>query len=304
MVIQTLQPSTKNSIQSKRLSALLMALSFSCVAEDEIFIAELKQDKVISVKNISNRAGYDNQPHFTPDSSQLFYTAMYGEDEDAQTDSISYDIKTGSSTNLTNSSASEYSPTVMPDNQSFSVVYVGEDGRQRLSKYPLTGGPASSLVAQLNKNFNDIGYQVWLNKDELLLFVLAQPMQLQRVNLLTGNAHILDTDIGRTLRKLPSSNLFSYTKAKADKWQLHVYDPQAGSIAEKNTLPVDNMYYAWHRNGHLLSADKAVVMKTDIWQAKATWQPWIDFSNYCSGSITRMDMASSGTMLAFVCNTE
>ncbi|TRX57121.1 TolB family protein [Thalassomonas sp. M1454] len=284
-------------------SAFLLGQSAASIAEDEIFLATLEQDKVVQVVNITNREGYDNQPHFTPDNKSLLYSAMFVDGDKAQTDSMRFEIATGKTINLTQSAASEYSPTVMPNGKEFSVIYVGGDGRQRFSSYPLSGGKAKSLVAKLDKNFADIGYHIWLNKSELLMFVLAQPMQLQRVNLASGKAEIIDTDIGRTLRKVPNKNLFSYNKANAQQWQMQLFDPITNKSQASVTLPQENMYYAWHTDGRLISATGAKLVVNTLQMGNAKWQDWHDFSAYCNGSITRLTMSSNSEYIAFVCNT-
>ncbi len=292
-----------NLIPSFVIGSFLSAASMTSFAEDEIFLAELKLDNVVSVINISDRVGYDNQPHFTPDNNAILYTAMFTAGEALQSDSMFYDIASKTTLNLTQSAASEYSPTVTPDGEWFSVIYVGDDGRQRLSKYPLKGGKPQSLITKLDSKFTDIGYQIWLDEQELLLFVLAEPMQLQRVNINTGKASIIDTNIGRTLRSIPNSDLYSYNKALADKWQMQFYDKQTNTIQKSVTLPGNAMYYAWHSNGNLLTALGNKVMINDVASTHSPWQQWHDFSKVCADTITRMAMSSDQRYLAFVCNS-
>ncbi|WOH38802.1 hypothetical protein RI844_06175 [Thalassotalea fonticola] len=301
--------STPNLLNSLLAILTLSAVSSVSLAEDEVFLAEIKANKVISVSNISQRQGYDNQPHFSADSSSLLFTAMYELTTDdgkvgQQTDSFHYDLATEKLSNLTSTTASEYSPTIMPDGKHFSVIRVGDDGRQLLWQYPYKIlGTTNELVGEsLIPTIFDVGYHVWLNYDELLLFVLGEPMTLQRVQISTAKSQQVDTNIGRTLRKLPNDNLFSYTKAVGDEWQLKLYNPENKTVNSSVVLPAKNMYYAWHQNGQLLSADKAVVLQHDL-NAESKWQLFIDFSSYCKGEITRMVMANNGNYLAFVCAT-
>ncbi|WNC73671.1 hypothetical protein RGQ13_06680 [Thalassotalea psychrophila] len=286
------------------------AFSTVVVAEDEVYIAEIKGDKVVSVTNVSQRQGYDNQPHFTADSKSLLYTAMYevtNSDGKAsqQTDSLHFDLTSKKISNITSTAASEYSPTITPDGEHFSVIRVGDDGRQLLWQYPYTVQETNKeLVGKpLIPTVFDVGYHVWLNSDELLLFVLGQPMTLQRVQLSTAKSQQVDTNIGRTLRKLPNENLYSYTKAVIDEWQLKLYNPEDKTVKSSVILPAKNMYYAWHQSGDLLSADKALVMRHNLEQG-SKWKSFFDFSNDCKGDITRMVMSNDSKYLAFVCATK
>lgn len=304
-------PFTKtNSV--KNLLGIFTFTVFSSVvyAEDEVYIAKIKDNKIVSVDNISQRQGYDNQPHFTADGKHLLFTAMYevatsDGKMSQQTDSLRFDLASKKLSNLTSTTASEYSPTITPDSEHFSVIRVGEDGRQLLWKYPYNAQNIDQeLVGEsLIPTVFDVGYHVWLNSDELLLFVLGEPMTLQRVQLSTGKSQQVDTNIGRTLRKLPNENLFSYTKAVGDEWRIKLYDPETKTVKSSVTLPAKNMYYAWHENGELLSADKALVMRHNLEQ-EAKWQPLFDFSSYCKGDITRMVMSNDSKNLAFVCASE
>ncbi|TKB44100.1 TolB family protein [Thalassotalea mangrovi] len=293
--------------------------SANVAAEDEIYLATLSQDEVSEVVNISNRSGYDNQPHFTPDSKALLYTAMYaqgnGEETRQQSDSMHYDLASGKLSNLTQSDASEYSPTVTPDGKHFSVIRVGADGRQLLWQYPLNepGAKGTSLYPELF----DVGYHVWLNPDELLLFVLGEPMALQRANIKEKKSEVIDTHIGRTLRQVPGTQLFSYNKEHGQGWQMYIYHQEQQTTYGNISLPSENMYYAWHQDGSLLTA-----IGNQVYQAKvdfnpdaqaitlkqpkvsgADWNVWHDFSNECDGNITRMVMSPDQKYFAFVCNS-
>ncbi|WP_371372788.1 TolB family protein [Thalassotalea aquiviva] len=287
-----------------------LAASVSIQAEDEVFLVTLKSDQVIDVSNISQRLGYDNQPHFSPDSKSLLFTSMFTEQsvdgkQTSQTDSMRLDLATGSLVNLSQSTASEYSPTVTPDKNHFSVIRVGDDGRQLLWQYPLeqvSAAKALNRKVSLLPEVYDVGYHVWLNQAELLLFILGQPMTLERVDIKDGTRQIVDTNIGRTLRKLPNQPLFSYTKAIGENWQVNIYHPENQESISSVTLPNNNMYYAWHNDGDVLSAKQAKIMKAEP-KSTANWTLWHDFSAHCLGDITRLVMSNNSQYLAFVCNT-
>ncbi|QDP00964.1 TolB family protein [Thalassotalea sp. PS06] len=296
---------------------LLMALTAQ--AEDEIYLATLVDDKATDVVNITNRQGYDNQPHFTPDSKFLLFTAMFttkqGEETAQQTDSMRFDIANAKLENLTESTASEYSPTVTPDGEHFSVIRVGSDGRQLLWQYPLEErkNPGNSLYPELF----DIGYHVWLNEEELLLFVLGDPMELQRADIDAKESELVDINIGRTLRQVPGTELFSYNKEHGQGWQMFIYNPDEKKTYGNINLPSPNMYYAWHQDGSLLTAigNKVYQSKVNLTPTAeaitlkqpevsgSKWAVWHDFSDSCDGNITRMVMSPDKSYFAFVCNT-
>lgn len=293
------------------IAATSVVFNAQCFAEDEVFLAKLNGNELVSVSNISNRIGYDNQPHFTPDSKAVLFTSEFANADNGvrQTDSMRYDIATKQLSNISNTpNASEYSPTVTPDGKNFSMIRVAGDGKQLLWQYPLNEKEVSSdnKAKQLSE-IHDVGYHLWLNNDDLLLFVLGEPMVLQRTSLSQNKSMMVDTNIGRTLRKVPNKALFSYTKGSDQGSTLMLFDASDNSTTSTVLLPNQNMYYAWHQtNGNVLTAEKNTVVSNDLNHdlKTATWQPWLNFSEYCSGYITRMKMSDDGQYFAFVCVTE
>src|SRR5438105_9848730 len=84
-------------------------------ADPEIYLLPLSVDGAkISVGkpvNITNHPGYDNQPAFSPNGREIFYTSTR---EDSQADIYRYNIASRKSERLTNTAPeSEYSATVM-----------------------------------------------------------------------------------------------------------------------------------------------------------------------------------------------
>src|SRR6266571_3420478 len=69
---------------------------------------------------ITNWAGYNNQPSFLPDGKSILYTSI----REKQADIYRYDLRAASTTQVTNTPESEYSPTMMLDGKSISVVRV------------------------------------------------------------------------------------------------------------------------------------------------------------------------------------
>ncbi|MGH9858097.1 MAG: TolB family protein, partial [Acidobacteriota bacterium] len=93
----------------------------------DIFLFPLENGKIVSsgVRNITKRKGYDNQPHFLPDSKKLFYTSIR---EGNQSDIFLYDLGNAAAKKITTTDESEYSPTLTPDGQFFSTIRVEKDG--------------------------------------------------------------------------------------------------------------------------------------------------------------------------------
>src|SRR5689334_4624857 len=80
----------------------------------DIFIVDVRKVngelKLGQPKKITDLPVYNNQPFFL-DGHTILYTSF----RDKQTDIYRYDIRTGKTTQVTNTPESEYSPTLMPD---------------------------------------------------------------------------------------------------------------------------------------------------------------------------------------------
>src|SRR5262249_25986330 len=150
---------------------------------------------------ITNYVGYNNQPFFLPGGHNLLYTSI----RDKQADIYRYDIRSGATTQVTNTPESEYSPTLMPDGKNISVVRVEADGTQRLWKFPLAGG-APTLILEKTK---PVGYHLWIDGQTLALFILGgsgKPNTLQIVAVATEKAETVAENPGRILRRIPHQN--------------------------------------------------------------------------------------------------
>src|SRR6266446_6561507 len=166
---------------------------------------------------ITSWVGYNNQPSFMPEGQSILYTSI----RDKQADIYRYDIRGGATTQITKTPESEYSPTLMPDRQSISVVRVEADGTQRLWKFPLTGGPPSLILEKVKP----VGYHLWIDDRTLALFILGKPNTLQIVDTRTGKAEIIAENPGRILRRIPHQNKFSFVHKVSDKeWIIKAFD--------------------------------------------------------------------------------
>jgi Tol biopolymer transport system component len=139
----------------KLLTSLLGLMFFGVSAKMpgfDIYIGDVvlkdNQLEVSHLKALTRRVGYDNQPLFLPDGHSLLYTSaltnniLMQEDEhkdkqeNEQTDSMLVSLESGEVSNLTKSFESEYSPTLMPNGKSFSVIRAVND-EQKLWRFPL-----------------------------------------------------------------------------------------------------------------------------------------------------------------------
>src|SRR6476660_3296359 len=156
--------------------------------------------------NVTNRPGYDNQPAFTPDSRGMLFTSIH-EDGGGQSDIYRYDVGTKAITRVTSTPESEYSATIMPGGQRFSVSRVERDSTQRLWSFAMDGSDPQLLVPTVKP----VGYHAWIDPDNLALFVLGNPNALVHFDVRSGHADTLTRNIGRSLAPTIGGGGFSFT---------------------------------------------------------------------------------------------
>jgi len=260
----------------------------------DIYLATLSRSgdrlRVGSPVNLTARAGYDNQPSFSPDGRSIYYTSA----RDGQTDIYRHDIAPGRSQPVTATPESEYSPTVTPDRGRLSVIRVERDSTQRLWSFALDGGSPRLLLDSIKP----VGYHVWLNADTLFVFVLGTPATLRRAELASGRAEIVARDIGRTLLLIPGRHAISYLQRDSSGGWIRSLDPVSGAGENLARLPQANEFYAWTPQGDLLSARGNRLLR---WQGgPQAWETVMEFAEPGLQKITRLAVSPQGDRIALV----
>ena len=253
------------TIPMKKLLTLLF-ISSTLFAQNgtEIYLFDLSNSggnlTLSNPKNITDRVGYDNQPFFHPTKSLIYYTAM----KDGQTDIWSYNYKTSERLQITNTIDSEYSPTVTPDKKYLScIVQRKSNGDQDLVKYNIKN-PLETQIIFESQQTGKIGYQAWLNSNELITFVLGEPQTLHYQNLNTKKDVVVAPNIGRSLHLIPKQKTFSFVQQVDKKWIIRAFNPSKNTItdiAESN--PDSEHYNTWTSNGIILESKNTEILSYD-----------------------------------------
>jgi len=262
----------------------------------DIFVIDVAshngQMKFGAPKKITTSVGYNNQPSFLANGKGLLYASI----KDKQSDIYRYDIGSRKTTQITNTKESEFSPTLMPDGKSISVVRVEADGTQRLWKFPVKGGTPSLILEKIKP----VGYHLWIDDHTLALFILGVPNTLQIVDLKTGKAEMVVSNPGRILRRIPNQNRFSFVhKISEHEWVIKEFDLQMRTSASLTpTLPgVED--YAWMPDGKLLMAKDSKLFAMVPLKDK-DWREVADFSQSGLKGITRIAVNPKGNRIAVV----
>ncbi|HLL71411.1 MAG TPA: hypothetical protein VK363_08260 [Pyrinomonadaceae bacterium] len=273
-------------------------------ATEDIFVVDVSVNKgkleFGQPSNITNRAGYDNQPGFLSDGQSLLYTSAR---ENDQTDIYRYDFKTRQSVRLTSTPEGEYSPTPMPGGKFFSVIRVEADKTQRLWKFPLAGGEPTLVLP----NIKPVGYHLWLDQRTLALFILGAEGKPNTLQLVPTDMTFLDTihvNIGRSLQLIPRRTAFSFVhKISPDEWLIKSFDLKTKrSTTITRTLP-SSEDLAWMPDGTILMAQDAKLFQYNPAAPASGWQQLADFSNAGLKRITRLALSPKADRLALVAQT-
>ncbi|MFO7894041.1 MAG: MarC family protein [Longimicrobiales bacterium] len=237
---------------------------------------------------VTDRAGYDNQPHFTPDG-QLLYTSIRG----GQADTYRYNPATGQNTRVTATPESEYSPTPIPGSDRFGVVRVEADSAQRLWSFA-ADGTRPRLVLE---DVEPVGYHAW-SADRVGVYVLGDPPTLRLADPATEGVRLVAQNIGRSLQSVPERPAMSFTQDLGSGWvirELRVADGRVRSLAP---LLAPDEYHAWTPDGELLTAHGTEVFQLNA--ATDDWRPVVDVSRHGLGTVTRLAVSPDGGTLAVV----
>jgi len=273
---------------------LLLKISFvnAQVPSTDIYLYEISAKKdgiqLLNPKNITNRPGYDNQPFFF--KGNIFFTSMVG----SQTDIYQYDIKKGRIEQLTNTPESEYSATVMPGNEYFSVIRVEKDSSQRLWKFPLKGGTAELVL----KSIKPVGYHAYLNDKQIALFVLGEPNTLQLANIDAEIADTITQNIGRSFHKIPKQESVSFVQKSTDGWTVKAVDG-TGNITDIAPTLLNKEDLCWLPDGRLLMGNGPKLFLLDPNKTKE----WIEVADLQKDGIkmfSRIAVSADGKYIAIV----
>lgn len=245
--------------------------------------------------NITSRPGYDNQPSFTFDGREIFYTSTR---EDAQADIYKYHIEAKTTERLTKTAPeSEYSAMHLPYPKNFSVIRVERDSTQRL----WTLSPDGSSGRPTFRDIKPVGYHTWIDTYHAALFVLGSPNALVLADTRTGRGDTLARNIGRSLVTLPHGGGFSFFSRRGQEWVVTVVRlTRANKVAYIQPLvaaPAGMDYIAWI-GGSLIGGTGSKLL---VWTPGATgWREVADLSGQGITRISRIAVSRDLRRLAIV----
>lgn len=248
--------------------------------------------------NATNRAGYDNQPAFTPDGHGFYYTAGTS---DGQTDIFRCAIPCDRPERITDTPGEgEFSPRPTPDGRHISYIHqpVGGYGGQVWIDAPGGG------VGEAADPRGPFGYYAW-NHDQsrLAVFALADPFRLDVFGVEGDTTRTTVAEgIGRALYASPDHRAVYFTAPQPDS-SLGLY--RAGFAGEEPELrfglPAGSQDYVVLAHPGGGDAFLAVDGGTLVYRApEGVWEPVGDLAAHGLEGSTRLAISADLRRLAVV----
>jgi hypothetical protein len=267
-------------------------------SESEVYLLDFTlaagEFEVGSPINISRNPGYDNQPSFLGEDDLLYARTRNG-----QTDIARYSLSKKKTTWLSATpGGSEYSPLKIPGKEAVSSIRLDTTGLQRLYSYPLNGGQAELLSADLK-----IGYHLWYNPEVLVCTVLIEDrMDLVVINLKDDSQYTVQKGVGRSLHRIPDSERISYTALEEGKVLVKTMHPESGSTEVLTALPNGVQDLCWVDANHIICG-QGNELKSFNTKGKGPWKFFYAFENSKS-NISRLAYDNASGVLSMVVETE
>lgn len=279
--------------------SLLLAAALEAQGGTDIWVGELSGSgsalSLGELRNVTRRAGYDNQPQFTPDGNSLLYTRI---GDDGRSDAWRVSVNGQSRSQLTRTvRRQEYSPTPMPDGRGFSAIVVEADSTQRLWAYDWNGVPQRVIVPALKP----IGYHVWIGGGNIGAFVLSQPTprDANALVLMSPQTERVDTiarGIGRAFARVPGRDAFTFVHFHGDTAVMGEVDVRTRGVRRVVVLPRGAEYHVWLPDGSALVSGNGVLYR---WY-EGRLETFVDLRSRGIQDVSRLALSADGRTLAIV----
>lgn len=291
----------------KKLLIILLSFNFCYgqLPDTDIWLFSIKNEKgnlsLQKGENITNRAGYDNQPSFSPDGKTIYYVSIR---EDKQADIFTYNVSNKKITQLTHSKISEYSPLVSPVNSVVTTVAVLEDSSQVIYPIDIKTGEMSNYPdrnyedVQINL-FDSVGYYSFLNADTVLYYKLTKPHSL-RARSLRNHTDVLIAENPVRGFKAINRHEFIYGVKDSSGVSFYRYNTVLAKAQKYCDYPSLNEDVIWHPEWGLLKSEKSQILKYNATESK--WQTVFDLAPFGISKITRFAFDPSSKKIAVVSN--
>lgn len=245
--------------------------------------------------NKFNRGGFTNQPSFTPSGDLLVSVRMPNE---TQNDIWLLDLREKKYRIITETQATEYSPSIHPHEEQLTVVR--KTGEQQTNQQVCNIDLRTKELKCVSGNFRDVAYYTWLGPDKLALFRLEGEIhRLSLYDVKEDKSRRITTSIGRTLVSDRSGNLIFVHKFTDEYWYIKRYDPSDSDIENITRTAGKNEDFAMTDDGTFFMGNGNLLF-TFHPDRDREWKQIADLSVYGIDRITRLAISPNGKNLVLV----
>lgn len=278
-------------------SLIILVFQIELYAQDnsKVFIFNfLQKENTIVLSDcteIPNQHGYNNQPAFISDDKILFSSENKG-----STDIRKYNFQTKELIWLSKTEGGEYSPQAIPNSENIAAVRLDPDGLQRLYEYHIKNNSISTIIDEIA-----IAYFLFYNSNNILATVLNKNgMDLVKIDLSIEKVDTLASGAGRSISKIPKTNLMSYTLYNENnQLDLYTFDFETGSSVFICQLPGHVQDYIWLNDSQILAGSENQLFMYDTW-SESKWTLSGTVEKFGISDITRIALSPDGKKIAIV----
>lgn len=246
-------------------------------------------------KNISDNAGYDNQPPFSLDGKSILFTTNRRE---GNFDIYEYQIAEMKISPLVTSEDNEYTAKEL-DGETITFVREGKTD-QTMTVYKMNRETKKETPAFSVKE--PIAYYAFNGKGDALVWV-RYAFMMHFVNTEKSiNRYAANYAQPSVPHLIPGTDKFSFmVRHPDDSLWIKEFDPETEAVRPIITSKDGKKDYAWMPDGSLLVGSGSKLFRFDEKTDRA-WVEIADLSSFGIKEITRMVVSSDGKYLALVDN--
>lgn len=280
---------------------LLLGLNYSNFSQQpnpEIFLfsVEKSNDKFTfsGGKNITNNAGYDNQPSFTLDNRSILFTSNRNNKD---TNIYEYFLADGKLEQITTSEDNEYTAKDF-DGKTLNFIREGSDQTMTIFKYDR----ATKQESKALKIKEPVAYYAFNTKGDALVWV-RYAFFIHWINTEKSvNRFVTDYGQPSTPQLIPNTDNFSFIKRLPnDELWIYEFNPSNQAIRPIVQPKDAKLTYCWLPDGTLLTGSGTKLFKFNE-KTDKRWTEIADLASFGIKDIGRVAVSSDGKSLALVSN--
>lgn len=276
----------------------LNSSNFSQQPNPEIFLfsVEKSNDKFTfsGGKNITNNAGYDNQPSFTLDNRSILFTSNRNNKD---TNIYEYFLADGKLEQITTSEDNEYTAKDF-DGKTLNFIREGSDQTMTIFKYDR----ATKQESKALKIKEPVAYYAFNTKGDALVWV-RYAFFIHWINTEKSvNRFVTDYGQPSTPQLIPNTDNFSFIKRLPnDELWIYEFNPSNQAIRPIVQPKDAKLTYCWLPDGTLLTGSGTKLFKFNE-KTDKRWTEIADLASFGIKDIGRVAVSSDGKSLALVSN--